>query len=64
VTPGKIDASCATAHGAFDDDRPTVLATLARIRGTRKSSANFSFRRSARSARENRQELVKRLREG
>jgi hypothetical protein len=64
VTPGKIDASCATAHGAFDDDRPTVLATLARIRGTQKSSANFSFRRSARSARENRQELVTRLRDG
>ena len=61
--PGGIDASCATAHGAFDDDKPTLLATLARIRGVKTSRADFSFSRSAKSAREKRDELVTRLRE-
>lgn len=63
VEPGKIDASCATAHGAFDDDKPTLMATLGRIRGTKSSSSAFSFGRSARSARENRNALIVRLRE-
>jgi hypothetical protein len=58
---GQIDASCATAHGAFDDDKPTVLATLARIRGTKSAKGNFSFSRSARSARENRSALLQRF---
>jgi hypothetical protein len=63
IEPGKIDASCATTHGAFDDDKPTLLATLARIRSAKSSSAEFSFGRSARSAREKRHELITRLRE-
>jgi hypothetical protein len=63
MQPGKIDASCATAHGGFDDDRPTVLATLARIRGASSAKGEFSFSRSAKSARENRNALISRLRE-
>jgi hypothetical protein len=62
IEPGKIDASCSTAHGAFDDDKPTLKATLARIRGAKTSSSNFSFGRSAKSAREGRNALVERFR--
>ncbi|HEU5135275.1 MAG TPA: C1 family peptidase [Steroidobacteraceae bacterium] len=61
--PGTINASCATAHGAFDDDKPTVRATLARIRGAKSSAGDFSFARSAKSARERREELITRLQE-
>ena len=63
IEPGKIDASCATAHGAFDDDKPTLKATLGRIHGKKSSTSDFSFARSARSARENRNALISRLRD-
>jgi hypothetical protein len=56
--PGQIDSSCATQHGAFDDDKPTLLATLARIRGTKLAQGDFSFGRSANSAREKRHALL------
>ena len=42
VPPTERDASRATAHGGFDDDRPTVTSTLARIRGTAKASKQAS----------------------
>ena len=52
------DASAATNHGGFDDDKATVRATLRRILGTAvpKSQA-LSFHRSASSLRERRKAL-------
>ncbi|MHB1590604.1 MAG: C1 family peptidase, partial [Sulfuricella sp.] len=38
--------STARHHGDFDDDKPTVLATLARILGQGTSEAPFSFART------------------
>ncbi len=54
---GSIDASTASHHGDFDDDAPTVKATLARILGRSKVAAEFSFERSASSARDKRKAL-------
>ena len=36
---GSRDASCAVAHGAFDDDPPTLQPTLARILSRQTSQA-------------------------
>ncbi len=54
---GTIDASTASHHGDFDDDAPTVKATLARILGRDKVTAEFSFARSAASMRDKRKAL-------
>lgn len=43
---GSPDASTARSHGDFDTDRPTLAATLARIKGSAAPSAGFTFRRS------------------
>jgi Papain family cysteine protease len=55
--PGTINASTASHHGDFDDDTPTVKATLARILGRDKVTAEFSFARSATSMRDKRKAL-------
>jgi hypothetical protein len=52
------DASTATHHGDFDDDGPTVKATLARILGKTKKDATFTINRSASSLRERRLQLA------
>ena len=51
--------STALHHGDFDDDVPTVTATLARILGREKIMARFSFNRSSSSLREKRLRLTK-----
>ena len=59
---GSINASCASHHGDFDDDKPTVKATLARILGKAKvADGQLTFERSARSTSERRQELFRRV---
>jgi hypothetical protein len=52
--------NCATArhHGDFDDDKPTLKATLARITGRTKAQGKIMINRSASSLRERRQGLV------
>ncbi len=54
---GTVDASTASHHGDFDDDAATVKATLARILGRDKVTAEFSFARSAASLRDKRKAL-------
>jgi len=56
-TEGSIDASRASHHGDFDDDRATVLATLARILGRKNVEGVMTFEHSARSAGERRRHL-------
>jgi hypothetical protein len=56
---GQPTASRATTHGGFDDDRATVLATLARIIGRPVPSKAVEFQPSARSQRVRRQDLVR-----
>jgi hypothetical protein len=51
---GSPDASHASQHGAFDDDRATVKATLARILGRKQVQAPMTFQRSASSLRDRR----------
>jgi hypothetical protein len=52
------DASTATNHGSFDDDKATVRATLRRILGvSRRSTENLDFHRSAASLRDRRRAL-------
>lgn len=46
--------STARHHGDFDDDKPTVLATLARILGQGTAEAPFSFARTPSALRERR----------
>lgn len=46
--------STARHHGDFDDDKPTVLATLARILGQGTSEAPFSFARTPSALRDRR----------
>lgn len=46
VPPGSADGSSAAHHGAFDDDKATVLATLARILGKDTSRAELNFART------------------
>ena len=55
--PGSDTASRATHHGDFDDDRPTVRATLARIVGRRTQPDAFRFHRSGRALRDRRMQL-------
>jgi hypothetical protein len=49
--------STSTAHGDFDDNIPTVKATLARILNTNTSGENFVFNRSASSLKDRRMQL-------
>lgn len=49
--PGSESASAARHHGDFDDDEPTVRATLARILGQKTLSDQVTFHRSAGSLR-------------
>jgi hypothetical protein len=49
--------STARHHGDFDDDKPTVLATLARILGHGASQAPFEFARTPSSLRARRLQL-------
>lgn len=51
---GNVDSSTSRAHGDFDDDGPTVRATLARILKRRQSATAFSFQRSNSSLRDQR----------
>jgi hypothetical protein len=56
---GDPSASRASAHGAFDDDQPTVQATLARILGAGKApaKAHFAFEPSASAVRGRRERV-------
>ncbi|MFT3752579.1 MAG: C1 family peptidase [Paludibacter sp.] len=54
---GDSSASTARHHGDFDDDTATVKATLARILGRDKVTAEFSFARSSASLRDKRKTL-------
>jgi hypothetical protein len=49
--------SAAAHHGDFDDDGPTLQATLARILGQRQATNEFVFYRSASSLRDRRRRL-------
>jgi hypothetical protein len=54
---GSANGSTARAHGAFDDDEPTLQATLARVLGTSKAETGFTLHRSAGSLRDRRLQL-------
>lgn len=54
---GSKNAARATSHGDFDDDRPTLRATLARILDAKSSQAQFVFRRSAAGLRDRRRAM-------
>lgn len=58
AAPGSDSASEATAHGAFDDDKPTLQATLNRILGKSTAKVQFAFGRSAASAGDRRRSLA------
>jgi hypothetical protein len=49
VAIGSADGSRSAHHGDFDDDKATVMATLARIVGEGTSKADFKFQRTASS---------------
>lgn len=51
---GSPDHATSKSHGGFDDDGPTLLATLARILGTTTVKASFTPHRSAASLRNRR----------
>src|SRR6185369_12253581 len=55
---GSPGASTARHHGDFDDDAPTVQATLARILGTQASAAKIDFESTAASRRDRRRQLA------
>lgn len=55
---GTIDASKAQHHGDFDDDGPTVRATLARILGRNSTAARFQFAASAAAMRARRHAIT------
>jgi hypothetical protein len=55
--PGSIDASTSQHHGGFDDDGPTVLATLHRIAPEATLPERVAFPRSASSVRTARRAL-------
>ena len=61
VAATERDASRSVQHGGFDDDRPTVTSTFARIRGTAKAakqaSESLQFRPGAGSIRNSRVQL-------
>ena len=44
---GSAVASRAKHHGDFDDDKPTLAATLARVLGVGKTGLDFTFQPSA-----------------
>lgn len=46
LPPGSPDASTATSHGGFEDDRATLAATLARALGHATTTASFDLHRS------------------
>jgi hypothetical protein len=54
---GSPTASTARHHGDFDDDAPTVQATLARILGRQAIAAELRFEASASSRRDRRRGL-------
>lgn len=56
--PGTPRASTATTHGGFDDDIPTVRATLARVLGA-KAPAMTQFLPSSQSQKDQRRMLLK-----
>jgi hypothetical protein len=58
VPDGQIEASRARHHGDFDDDAPTLRATLARILDSKANKSEFCFQRSASSAVSMRQSLA------
>ncbi|HEX5050760.1 MAG TPA: C1 family peptidase [Planctomycetota bacterium] len=55
--PGSPDHSTAREHGAFDDDQPTLVATMARMLGKGGGPETFAFQRSASSMRDRRQAI-------
>ena len=54
---GSAGHSTARHHGDFDDDKPTLVATLARILDSASSAEKFVINRSASSLRNRRQEI-------
>lgn len=54
---GSPNHSTAASHGDFDDDKPTVKATLARILNTENTLENFVFSSSASSMKNRRTQL-------
>ncbi|MEO6230573.1 MAG: C1 family peptidase [Ferruginibacter sp.] len=54
---GSTTHSTSTAHGAFDDDIPTVKATLARILNAKTVENDFTFSSSASSLKDRRGQL-------
>ncbi len=57
LAEGDADASQSTSHGGFDDDRATVLATLARILGRKKAPLALTLKSGASSKRETRRSI-------
>jgi len=57
-TANSINHSTSTAHGDFDDDIPTVKATLARVLDVEQSTEVFRFASSASSLKDRRTELT------
>ncbi|TLD40661.1 MAG: hypothetical protein JETT_3092 [Candidatus Jettenia ecosi] len=58
AAPGTPDHSTATSHGDFDDDKPTLRATLARILQEPEVTAQFTIHRSASSLSDRRKMLT------
>jgi hypothetical protein len=54
---GSVSHSTSTAHGDFDDNIPTVKATLARILNISTSEGDFKFTSSASSLKDRRSQL-------
>ncbi|TLD41765.1 MAG: hypothetical protein JETT_1990 [Candidatus Jettenia ecosi] len=55
---GTPDHSTATSHGDFDDDKPTLRATLARVLQEPEVTAQFTIHRSASSLSDRRKMLT------
>ncbi|WKZ18798.1 MAG: C1 family peptidase [Candidatus Jettenia sp. CY-1] len=58
AAPGTPDHSTAISHGDFDDDKPTLRATLARILQESEVTAQFTIHRSASSLSDRRKMLA------
>ncbi|MGH8032752.1 MAG: C1 family peptidase [Luteimonas sp.] len=56
---GSPNASDATSHGGFDDDRATIDATVARILGKRSAPVGFEANRSEAGLRDRREALMR-----
>jgi hypothetical protein len=54
---GSLNQSTSAAHGDFDDDIPTVTATLHRMLNNNKAKSDFNFKRSESSLKDRRQLL-------